>query len=56
MISPEKNESSQRADSQAHPSIPCYKKKQNGDASQFLISSKVIFFSRQKLRERPDFE
>lgn len=55
MISPGKNESSQHADSQAHPSIPCYKKIQNGDANQFLISSKLIC-SRLKLGERPNFE
>lgn len=55
MISPEKNESSQHADSQAHPSIPCYKKIQNGDANQFLISSKRIC-SRLELGERPNFE
>lgn len=53
MISPEKNESSQRADSQAHPSIPCYKEIQNGDANQFMTLSKVIFFqvgTRRKTR------
>lgn len=55
MISPEKNESSQHADSQAHPSIPCYKKIQNGDANQFRISSKLIC-SRLEQGERPNFE
>lgn len=56
IISPEKkNESSQRADSRAHPSIPCYKKIQNGDANQVLISTKGIF-ARLELGERPDLE